>query len=155
MCHTYHHLYNMEIACLRFFTVYGPRQRPEMAIHKFSTLIQNNTPIPVYNHGNCLRDYTYIDDIIQGITNILHTPTLSYDIINRGESATLSTTELITKLETLLNKKATLSLLDSQQGDVDTTYADITHAKTSYNYAPNFPLDKGLEKFVEWFIKNL
>ncbi|RAP27545.1 epimerase [Candidatus Marinamargulisbacteria bacterium SCGC AG-333-B06] len=151
MCYNYHYLYNLEIACLRFFTVYGPRQRPEMAIHKFCSMITNNQPIPVYNHGKCLRDYTYIEDIINGIINILDSPSLSFDIINLGESATISTIDLINLIETYLNKKATLNLLNKQQGDVEKTYADISHAQTTYGYNPQFPIKDGLKLFLDWF----
>ena len=151
MCYNYHHLYNLEIACLRFFTVYGPRQRPEMAIHKFCNMITNNQPIPVYNHGKCLRDFTYIDDIIHGISQILYCSQLSYDIVNLGESRTISTLDLITLIESSLNKKAILNLMEPQQGDVEKTYANIKHAKTKYNYDPQYPIEKGIKKFVEWF----
>ena len=148
-----HYLYKLEIACLRFFTVYGPRQRPEMAIHKFCSMITNNQPIPVYNHGKCLRDYTYVEDIISGIINILESDSLSFDIINLGESATISTMELINLIETYLNKKATLNLLDNQQGDVEKTYADISHAQSKYGYNPKFPIKDGLKLFIDWFNK--
>ena len=151
MCYNYHYLYNLDIACLRFFTVYGPRQRPEMAIHKFCNMIRHNQPIPVYNHGKCLRDYTYIDDIINGVVNILKSPNLSFDIINLGESATISTNDLILLLEKELNTKASITYLDSQQGDVEQTFADITLAKTKYNYNPKFPLETGLKQFVNWY----
>ena len=151
MCYNYHSLYQLEIACLRFFTVYGPRQRPEMAIHKFCSMIQNEQTIPVYNHGKCYRDYTYIDDIISGIIKILNAPTLSFDIINLGESATISTLGLIQFIETQLNKKADIHLLDAQQGDVEKTYADITHAKTTYGYTPSISIQKGIPLFVDWF----
>tara|TARA_B100000131_G_scaffold219217_1_gene210763 strand:+ start:2083 stop:3030 length:948 start_codon:yes stop_codon:yes gene_type:complete len=151
MCYNYHYLYKLEIACLRFFTVYGPRQRPEMAIHKFCSMITNNQPIPVYNHGKCLRDYTYVKDIISGIINILESDSLSFDIINLGESATISTMELINLIETYLNKKATLNLLDNQQVDVEKTYADISHAQSKYGYNPKFPIKDGLKLFIDWF----
>ena len=151
MCYNYHHLYKLEISCLRFFTVYGPRQRPEMAIHKFCNMIINNQPIPVFNHGKCLRDFTYIDDIIHGINQILYSSKLNYDIVNLGESRTISTLDLITLIENALGKKATLNLMESQQGDVEKTFADITHAKSTYNYNPQYPIELGIKKFVEWF----
>lgn len=151
MAHTYHHLYGIHIACLRFFTVYGPRQRPEMAIHKFCRMINANTPIPVYNFGKCLRDYTYIDDIIQGILCVLHTKNIGYDCINLGGSHTISTLDLIALLEKELNKKAHIQLLKNQAGDVDKTYADITHAKKRYGYAPIVDITTGINHFVTWF----
>ena len=148
---TYHYLYKLNIACLRFFTVYGPRQRPDMAIHKFCKNISLNQSIPVYNHGQCLRDFTYIDDIIQGILSILYAPKLTYDIVNLGESHTISTLDLIKLIEKGLGQKAKLQLMDSQQGDVDTTFADISHAQTHYGYGPQFPIEKGINLFIEWF----
>ncbi len=151
LCYNYHHLYQIEIACIRFFTVYGPRQRPEMAIHKFTDLINHNKEIPVYNEGNCLRDYTYIDDITHGIIKILHHPTLRYDIINLGESKTISTLELINLIEKELGKKAKLKLLPSQAGDVEKTFADISHAQKTYNYRPNYSIEKGIKHFVSWY----
>ena len=114
-------------------------------------MIQNDQTIPVYNHGKCYRDYTYIDDIISGMINILESPSLSFDIVNLGESATISTQDLITLIETHLNKKATLNLLAPQQGDVEQTYADITHAKTKYGYNPQFPIQEGIQLFIDWF----
>ena len=151
MAYNYHHLYELEIACLRFFTVYGPRQRPEMAIHKFCRMICNGETIPVYNHGNCLRDYTYVDDIVQGILAILDAKTLTYDVVNLGESQTISTLELIKLLEQECGKKAILNLMESQQGDVEQTFADISHAKSVYGYKPQYPIQKGIKEFVKWY----
>lgn len=152
IAHTYSHLYKLPIANLRFFTVYGPRQRPDMAIHKFTKKLFAGDEIPVFNNGESLRDYTYIDDIVQGIITIMNTE-FSYDIINLGESQTISTLELIKTLEKLTGKTANLNLMPAQPGDVDQTYADITHARTTYNYTPQYPIEKGLEKFVSWFKK--
>ena len=150
LCYTYHHLFNINIACLRFFTVYGPRQRPEMAIHKFTKMIDHNETIPVFNNGNCLRDYTYIDDITQGICKIMNSQ-FTYDIINLGESATTSTQNMIRMIESSLGKKACIDLLPAQPGDVDQTYADISHAKKNYGYNPQFPLQKGIDNFITWY----
>lgn len=153
LCYTYHHLYQIPIACLRFFTVYGPRQRPEMAIHKFTRMIYHKQPIPVFNEGLCKRDYTYIDDIIQGIKAVLTTPQLTYDVINLGGDRTISTLDLIKKIEITLQKSAELNLLPAQPGDVEQTNADLSHARKNYLYKPNFPIDKGIQLFVEWFLK--
>jgi UDP-glucuronate 4-epimerase len=151
IAYNYHYLHKIDIACLRFFTVYGPKQRPEMAVHKFFKMIQDNQEIPVYNNGNCLRDYTYIDDIIHGIIQILDSDQLTFDIINLGESKTISTLNLIELIEKALNKKAKIKLMPSQQGDVDKTFADISHAKNKYGYQPKFPIEKGIELFADWF----
>lgn len=151
MCYNYHHLFKLPIACIRFFTVYGPRQRPEMAIHKFTRHLYENQEIPVFNKGNCLRDFTYIDDIIQGIVAIYNAPNLSFDIVNLGESQTISTLDLIRLIEKHTGKTAKLNLLPAQAGDVEKTYADISHAKKQYNYNPQFPIEKGVKYFVEWY----
>ena len=150
MAHTYYHLYHIPMVCLRFFTVYGPRQRPEMAIHKFTKMIDQGQEIPVFNHGNCLRDYTYIQDIVLGIKNILLSA-FDYDVVNIGESQTISTLDLIQLIEKKLGKKAILKLLPAQPGDVDTTYADITKIKTRYHYEPKTTIEDGVTKFIEWY----
>tara|TARA_B100001989_G_C24484741_1_gene436331 strand:- start:565 stop:1149 length:585 start_codon:yes stop_codon:yes gene_type:complete len=155
MAYNYHVLHNLQISCLRFFTVYGPRQRPEMAIHKFCKMILNNEPIPVYNHGNCLRDYTYVDDIVQGVMAILNSPKLTFDVVNLGESQTISTLDLIKLIEQQCGKKAILNLMESQQGDVEKTFADITYAKQTYSYNPQYPIEKGIKEFVTWYLTRL
>ncbi len=149
LAYTYHHLYQIPIACLRFFTVYGPRQRPEMAIHKFAKSLLSGTPIDVYNHGRCERDYTYIDDIVSGIVAIWESD-YTYDIVNLGNSDTISTLDLIKKIERSVGRSANLNLLPAQPGDVDKTYADITHAKTTYGYLPKTNLDVGIPQFIDW-----
>jgi len=149
LAYTYHHLYQIPIACLRFFTVYGPRQRPEMAIHKFAKSLLSGTPIDVYNQGLCERDYTYIDDIVSGIVAIWESD-YTYDIVNLGNSDTISTLDLIKKIERSVGRTANLNLLPAQPGDVDKTYADITHAKTTYGYSPSTNLDIGIPKFIDW-----
>ena len=151
MCYNAHHLYGIEMACIRFFTVYGPRQRPEMAIHKFTDMITKNEEIPVFNHGNCLRDYTYIDDIIQGIEKILYSEKLTFDIVNLGESKTISTLNLIKCIEQNLAQKAKLNLLPAQPGDVEKTFADISHAKDNYDYNPQFNIENGIKQFIAWY----
>jgi len=150
LCYNYHHLYKIPIVSLRFFTVYGPRQRPEMAIHKFSRLIMEDKEIPVFNEGKCLRDYTYIDDIIQGVVNIFYSSFI-YDVVNLGESQTIDTLGLIKLIEASLGKKAKLNLLPAQPGDVEKTFADISHAKKTYNYNPQYPIEKGVTEFISWF----
>ena len=122
-----------------------------MAIHKFCKYILLNQAISVYNHVQWLRDFTYIDDIIQGILSILYSPKLTFDIVNLGESHTISTLDLIKLIEKGLGQKAKLQLMDSQQGDVDTTFADISHAQTDYGYDTQFPVEKGINLFIEWF----
>jgi UDP-glucuronate 4-epimerase len=149
LCHTYHHLYSFDIFCLRFFTVYGPRQRPDLAIYKFTKALYNNEPIPFYGDGTSKRDYTHISDIVQGISNSLNS-LKGYDIFNIGESKTISLTELIKLLEKYTGKKALLNNLPIQAGDVNQTYADITKAKSLLSYNPGTNIDKGLQNFVNW-----
>jgi len=152
LCHTYAHNYGMNITCLRFFTVYGPRQRPEMAIHKFARLIMEGEDVPVFGNGDSRRDYTYIDDIIMGITAALRVNP-SFDIINLGESRTTSLLDLIALLENALGKKASMTFLPEQPGDVPITYADIDHARKVLAYDPQTPIEAGIERFVRWFLK--
>jgi len=147
---TYHHLFDIHVHALRFFTVYGPRQRPEMAIHKFTRLIDAGEPIELYGFGNPKRDFTYIDDILQGIISSIKKIN-GYEVINLGESATISTAELVEIIEQKLNKKAISKMVEMQPGDVDITYADISKAKTLLNYAPNTSIEEGIAKFVEWY----
>ncbi|MEW5807000.1 MAG: GDP-mannose 4,6-dehydratase [Acidobacteriota bacterium] len=150
LCYTYHHLYGMAIHCLRFFTVFGPRQRPEMAIHKFTRMIDRDEELTQYGNGKSSRDYTYIEDIIDGVMASIENVS-GYEIINLGESKTTSITELIKKLEALLGKKARVRVLPHQPGDVHTTCADIRKAARILGYAPKFPVDAGLKVFVEWY----
>ncbi len=149
LCFNYHHLYQIPIVCLRFFTVYGPRQRPEMAIHKFARLMQQGREIPLYNYGKCHRDYTYVTDIVDGILTIFKRD-FTYDVVNLGESATTTTLELIALLEQNLGVTAKTVLLPPEPGDVDITYADIERAKSRYGYAPKIPIALGIEKFSAW-----
>ena len=149
---TYHHLYGIPVSCLRFFTVYGPRQRPEMAIHKFTRLIYEGKSIPVYGDGTSRRDYTYIDDIISGITASVNAE-LGYEIINLGESKTIKLTELISLIEENLQKKAIIEWLPDQPGDVPVTFADISKARKLLGYAPCIDIKEGAGRFVEWFLK--
>lgn len=149
ICHTYHHLYGMAITCLRFFTVYGPRQRPDLAIHKFARLIEEGKPIPVFGDGTMMRDFTYIDDILSGIVAAIDRCT-GYQIYNLGESQPISVTDLITELENALGKKAVRKFLPTQPGDVERTYADVTKAEVQLGYKPSTPIPMGLARFVAW-----
>ncbi len=148
---TYHHLYGIPVSCLRFFTVYGPRQRPEMAIHKFTRLIHEGKTIPVYGDGTSRRDYTYIDDIISGIISSLNTE-FGYEIINLGESKTVKLSELISLIEDNLNKKAVIEWMPEQPGDVPVTFADINKAKKLLGYAPCVDISEGIQRFAKWFL---
>ena len=149
LCHTYHHLYGTGVTCLRFFTVYGPRQRPDLAIHKFARLIEAGKPIPVFGDGSMRRDYTHIDDIIDGVLRAIER-CKGYRIYNLGESRPVSLSDLIASLEKALGRKATIERLDRQPGDVDQTYADLTRAKSELGYRPSTDLQSGLGRFVEW-----
>ena len=151
LCHTYSHLYGLRCVCLRFFTVYGPRQRPDLAIHKFAKLISQRKPIPVFGDGTTRRDYTYIDDIIDGITAAIHYNHSDYDIFNLGESRTVELNELISILEKELGTHAIIDRQPSQPGDVPQTYADISKARAWLHYDPKTQIEVGLRRFVEWF----
>ena len=151
MTYTYHHLYGIRTACLRFFTVYGPRQRPEMAIHKFSERICRDAEIEVYAEGRSRRDYTYIDDIIDGIM-AARDADYEYEIINLGRSDTVVLADLIGKLERALGKKAKVRFMPSQPGDVSQTFADISKARTLLGFEPRVSIDDGLRRFVDWYL---
>lgn len=161
ICNTYHHLYDISVICLRFFTVYGPRQRPDLAIHKFARLIEAGKPIPIYGDGSMMRDFTYIDDIIDGTvaainhlsSNEQRATSHEFNIYNLGHSHPISVNDLITELEKALGKKALKEHLPPQPGDVERTYADITKAAKGLGYNPGTPIDKGLEKFTSWLKK--
>jgi UDP-glucuronate 4-epimerase len=151
ICHTYSHLHDMRIVCLRFFTVYGARQRPDLAIHKFAKLISAGQPIPVFGDGTTRRDYTYVDDIIQGVRAAIDYDQTNYEVINLGESRTVELRELISLLETALGKRAEIDRQPTQPGDVPQTYADISKARRLLNYDPQTPIEDGIRKFVDWF----
>lgn len=157
LSHVYRHLYNIDIIALRFFTVYGPRQRPDLAIHKFTKLIDQNQEIPFYGDGNSERDYTYIDDIIDGIfksITYLQRNNGVYEIINLGESTTISLKNMVSEIELALNTKALLDKKPMQPGDVIRTYADISKAKNLIGYNPKTSFKEGIQKFVAWYQKN-
>jgi UDP-glucuronate 4-epimerase len=151
LCSTYSHLYQMRIIALRFFTVYGPRQRPDLAIHKFTKKIHAGEPIDQFGDGTTRRDYTYIDDIMQGVIASLDYNGPLFDIFNLGESETVQLKDLIAAIENALGKKAKINYLPEQPGDVPLTCADISKARKLLGYNPITPLRVGLPKFVEWF----
>jgi len=152
LCYVYHQLYGLQVNCLRYFTVYGPRQRPDLAIHKFARLILAGEPIPVFGDGSMARDYTYIDDIIQGTTAAMD-KCLGYEIYNLGESRPYRLDKLIEKLETALDQKADIKRLPVPAGDVKQTYADITKARGELGYDPQVDLPEGLARFAGWLQK--
>ena len=152
ICYTYHHLYDISVFAFRFFTVYGPRQRPEMAIHKFSREILSGKPIEVYGDGTSSRDYTYIDDIISGMIKSLNSIN-GYEIINLGNSKPVSLLKLIGLIEEIAGKKAVIEYQDPQPGDLFTTYADIEKARRLIGYRPEIPIEKGIEYFIGWYKK--
>lgn len=154
MGHVYHNLYNIDMVQLRFFTVYGPKQRPDLAIHKFTKMILEDKPIPFYGDGTTKRDYTYIDDIVDGILksmSYLFNNENVYEIFNLGESHVVSLKEMVETIENALGKKATLDIQPMQPGDVDKTYADISKAKAMIGYEPQTNFAEGIRKFVEWY----
>jgi UDP-glucuronate 4-epimerase len=151
ICHTYTHLYGIRCICLRFFTVYGARQRPDLAIHKFSKLISEGKPIQVFGDGTMLRDYTYIDDIIQGVRAAMDYDASMYEIFNLGESQTVALSELISLLERSLDMNAIIDRQPLQPGDVPATFADITKSRELLGYNPQTKIQDGIPKFVEWF----
>ncbi|MFO8008836.1 MAG: GDP-mannose 4,6-dehydratase, partial [Candidatus Brocadiia bacterium] len=150
LCHVYHHLHGLPVVCLRFFTVYGPRQRPDLAIHKFTRLIESGEPIPVYGDGTSRRDYTYCADIVNGVMAALERP-LEFEIINLGNSEPVELSRLIELLEEALGREAQVNRLPDQPGDMPATYADINRARELLDYEPRFPIRQGLARFVEWF----
>lgn len=147
--HTYHHVYGLEIVMLRFFTVYGPRQRPDLAIHKFAQLISAGRPIPVFGDGSTARDYTYVEDIVDGVLAASER-TLGYEVINLGESQTVTLARLIELLEAALGREAIIDRQPLQPGDVPLTYADISKARRLLGYYPQTKIETGIPRFVEW-----
>lgn len=155
LCHSYSHLYGLRCICLRFFTVYGPRQRPDLAIHKFAKLISQHKPIPVFGDGSSRRDYTYVDDIIDGIDAAIRYEKSNYEVFNLGESRTVELKELISLLEKELDTRAIIDRQPPQPGDVPQTFADITKARELLGYNPQTQIEDGLHRFVEWFRSKL
>ncbi len=161
LCHTYAHLYHMRVACLRFFTVYGPKQRPDLAIHKFARLMVAGKPIPVYGDGTSQRDYTYVDDIVDGITRAwdwLHQNPIEaeqglYDIFNLGDSHPVALLDLIRHLESALGFTAIIDWQPAQPGDVPITFADLHKSKAILGYDPQVDIVTGLQRFATWFLQ--
>ena len=154
LCHTFSHLYDVRTVCLRFFTVYGACQRPDLAIRKFATLISEGKPIPVFGDGSTRRDYTYIDDIISGVRAAIDFDGGMHEIFNLGESQTVELSRLIQLLEQNLDTHAVIDRQPMQPGDVPQTYADITKAKELLGYDPQTRIEEGIKKFVEWFVSS-
>jgi UDP-glucuronate 4-epimerase len=154
LCGNYAHLYGMRVVCLRFFTVYGPGQRPDLAIHKFTRAIDRGESIPQFGDGSTRRDYTYIDDIVQGVAGALRYEGPAFDIFNLGENQTTTLSEMIAEIERALGKKASIERLPEQQGDMPLTAADITKARKLLGYNPRTQIREGIPKFVEWYLSN-
>jgi len=150
VCHTYWHLHRLPVTCLRFFTVYGPRQRPDLAIHKFTRLISDGKPIPVFGDGSTSRDYTFIDDIISGVMMALDRCD-KYRIYNLGGSSPVTLATLIEQIERAVGKKAIIDRKPAQPGDVERTFADLTRSKAELGYAPKTSIDQGIRRFVSWY----
>jgi UDP-glucuronate 4-epimerase len=154
LCSTYSHLYGMRVVALRYFTVYGPRQRPDLAIHQFTRRIHAGKPIDQFGDGTTRRDYTYIDDIIQGTMAALKYDGPMFDIFNLGENETIQLRDLIAGIENALGEKAKINRLPEQPGDMPVTYADISKARKLLGYNPSTRLSDGLPRFIEWFLQS-
>ena len=148
--HVYHHVYGMDVCMLRFFTVYGPRQRPDLAIHKFAKLMQSGRPITVFGDGSTSRDYTYVEDTVDGILACTERE-FGYEVINLGESQTVELSRLIELLESALGMEAQIDRQQLQPGDVPITYANIDKARRVLGYDPKTKIEDGIPRFVEWF----
>jgi UDP-glucuronate 4-epimerase len=151
--HTWHHVYHLDVAMLRFFTVYGPRQRPDLAIHKFTRLIDEGRPIPVFGDGSTARDHTHITDIVGGVMACTQRE-FGFEIFNLGESHTVKLSELIALIEQALGKSAIIDRQPLQPGDVPITFADISKARARLGYHPRMPVETGIPLFVDWFRRN-
>ena len=150
--HVYHHIYGMDVVMLRFFTVYGPRQRPDLAIHKFAELITRGKPIPVFGDGRTARDYTFVTDTVDGIIACTQRE-FGYEVFNLGEAQTVPLSYLIELLEKALGAKAQINRQPPQPGDVPITFANIAKAREKLGYAPRVKIEEGIPKFVEWFLR--
>jgi UDP-glucuronate 4-epimerase len=151
LCHVYAHLYGVRCVALRFFTVYGARQRPDLAIHKFARLISAGAPVPVFGDGTTRRDYTYVDDIIAGVRAAVDYDASAFEAINLGESRTVELRELVALLERELGREAVIDRQPPQPGDVPQTFADISKARRLLGYNPQTQIEDGIRRFVEWF----
>jgi len=150
LCHAFHHLFGIQVACLRFFTVYGPRQRPEMAIHKFTRLLSRGLPVEQYGDGASERDYTYVSDIVEGVVRALKRCS-GYHVWNLGGARTTSLGELLAKIAGALGVEPRIRQLPDQAGDVQRTWADVTRARRELEWVPRIPLEEGLPQFIEWY----
>jgi UDP-glucuronate 4-epimerase len=153
LCSNYSHLYGIRCVCLRFFTVYGPRQRPDLAISKFTQLIHEGRPVPRYGDGTTARDYTYAEDIVDGIESSLNYSGSMFEVFNLGGSKTTSLNELISEIESALGRKAVIEDLPLQPGDVPVTFADISKAAQLLGYSPRTPVSEGLPRYVDWYLR--
>ncbi len=150
ICYVYHHLYHIPTACLRLFTVYGPRQRPEMAIHKFARLISQGKEIDIFGDGSSIRDYTYISDIVDGMMRVLDKK-FDFEVFNLGSSHTIELRRLVSLIEDSLGKKAKIRYLPEQPGDLSITSADVSKARKMLGYAPKIKIEEGVERFISWY----
>ena len=158
MTHVYHKLFNMNVIMLRFFTVYGPKQRPDLAINKFTRLMLNDEEIPMFGNGSTSRDYTYIDDIVDGIIKsceYVMNNTNVYEILNLGNSSPVSLKEMINTIAKTIGVEPKIKQLPMQPGDVDRTFADVSKAKNLIGYEPKTSFEDGINKFVEWYKENI
>jgi UDP-glucuronate 4-epimerase len=151
ICSNYSYLYGLQVVCLRFFTVYGPRQRPDLSIHRFTHLIANGKPIEVYGDGSAARDFTYVDDIIQGVLRAIEFRDSLFDVFNLGESETIDLLSMIGEIEKALGRKATIEFRPPIPGDMPRTFADIGKARNLLNYRPTTSIQDGIPKFVQWY----
>lgn len=150
LCHTYHHLYGLAVTCLRFFTVYGPRNRPDLAVAKFTRLIDHDEPVPMFGDGTTRRDYTFIDDIVTGIVRAVER-CRGYALYNLGNSAPVPLSQLVELIAGALGKTPRIQHLPMQAGDVRQTFADIERARRELDYAPATPIAEGIRRYVEWY----
>ncbi|HII71278.1 TPA: NAD-dependent epimerase/dehydratase family protein [Candidatus Woesearchaeota archaeon] len=152
LCHAYHHLHNLNITCLRFFTVYGPRGRPDMAPYLFTEWVHEGKPIKRFGPGTSKRDYTFVSDIVSGMIGVLDKD-FSFEILNLGNSQTVELNYFISVIEGLLGKKAVIEQHPEQPGDVPITYADISKAKKLISFSPSTTIEEGMKMFIDWYIK--
>ncbi len=150
LCHAYHHLHGLRVTCLRFFTVYGPRQRPEMAIYSFTERMLNGHPIPMFGDGSSARDYTFVDDIADGVVRALEAGR-GWDIVNLGGSRTTTLRALVDLIAAAAGVEPAVEVLPDQPGDVPITFADVSHAREVLGWAPTVSVDEGIPRFVEWY----
>ena len=150
LCHAHHHLFGIKVACLRFFTVYGPRQRPEMAIHKFTRMLAAGQPVPRFGDGSSARDYTFVADIVEGICRSIER-CRGYHVWNLGGSRTVTLSQLLEKIAAGLNVPLLVDEQPQQPGDVDRTWADVGRANSELDWQPELDIDEGLRRFLDWF----